>query len=408
MKFASPVFTISIFLSAILFFACSTKKTPFISKDAALWMDAVPPDMSSRVHTLYLIGDAGELDNEKDSSNYVVQGMTSIMDKKDKNSSVVYLGDNVYPAGLADEKDVTLRKEGQQILYAQLHPLKDFQGETYMIPGNHDWNKSKAGGLNAIKRQEAYVESKFGKNNNFHFYPNNGCGDPEVVKINKEVVYIFVDSQWWLQNWDNEKMMNHGCEIKSRGDFLARMEELFLEYKNKEIICMLHHPIKSNGNHGGYFSFQQHLFPLAELGVWLPLPVIGSIYPIYRQTIGDKQDNTNFENQKLTRGLETLAKKWSIDVVFVSGHEHGLEYFENAKIKYIVSGSGSKTNYIQAGGEALYARQARGFARIHFYENFEAWLEFFTIEGYNTEPILEYRVQLRAPMAGAEEDNIPR
>lgn len=354
-------------------------------------------------HTLYLIGDSGEMDDEQARSNYVVDGMVSMMNMNDYNSSVVFLGDNVYPIGLVDQRDSVKRKKGEDILYAQLNPLKNYVGETYMIPGNHDWNKDKKGGLQSVIRQEAFVESEFGKK--IKFYPNMGCGDPEVVKINKEVVYIFIDSQWWLQKWKQEKQINEGCEITSRGDFLARMEELFLKYKNKEIICMLHHPIKSNGNHGGYFSLKQHVFPLAELGVWLPLPIIGSIYPIYRQATGSIQDNTHIRNQNLTKGLESLAQKHRINVVFASGHEHGLEFYESSKIKYIVSGSGSKTSYIQSGGEASYARQARGFARLLFYSDFESWLEFYTLSETQRTPQLEYRVQLRTARAGTAEDD---
>ncbi len=391
-------------LLAILLSSCGTKKHAFLSKHTLGWQSLQLPNDNDKVHSLYLIGDAGKLDNIEDTTNYVISAMASMIDLNDANSSVVYLGDNIYPIGLPTSKEKEERRIGEMILHAQLDPLKKFQGQTYIIPGNHDWNKDKKGGLKAINRQENFVESRFGTQGRVHFYPNMGCGDPEVVKINKEVVYIFIDSQWWLQNWKDEKKINHGCDIKSRGDFLQRMEELFLKYKNKEIICMLHHPIKSNGNHGGYFSLKQHIFPLAELGLWIPLPVIGSLYPIYRQATGSTQDNTNIHNQKLTKGLESLAKKLRINIVFASGHEHGLEYYETAKIKYIVSGSGSKTSYIQAGGEANYARQARGFARINFYKNFESWLEFYTVQGSDSAAILEYRVQLREPRAGTVEE----
>ncbi|MEM9545346.1 MAG: ShlB/FhaC/HecB family hemolysin secretion/activation protein [Bacteroidota bacterium] len=404
MKTRSTTYIMASLLLLASITSCGTKKKAFLSDTAKNWTSTQLPDNNDLVHSLYLIGDAGKMDNKADTSNYVVEAMAKMMDLNDKNTSVVYLGDNIYPIGLVDETNAEERKLGEKIIYAQLNPLKNFKGETYIIPGNHDWNKDKKGGLAAINRQEDFIAEKFGKKNNVHFYPKMGCGDPKVVKLNKEVVFIFIDSQWWLQNWKHEKDINDGCEITSRGDFLQRMEELFIKYKNKEIICFLHHPIKSNGNHGGYFSLKQHLFPLAELGYWVPLPVIGSLYPIYRQATGSTQDNTNILNQKLTRGLENLAKKLRINIVFTSGHEHGLEYYESGDIKYIVSGSGAKAAYIQAGGEAMYAREARGFAKVNFYKNFESWLEFYVVSGYDAEPVLEYRVQLRAQRAGTEED----
>ena len=384
-----------LFLLSVLMSACGTKKHPYLSKEARNWTDLQLPLDNEVVHTLYLIGDAGKMDREIDTSNYVVKGMAEMIDMDDENSSVVYLGDNIYPMGLLAEQNEEERKKGEKIIYAQLHPLSNFEGKTYIIPGNHDWNDDNEGGLESVKRQEEYIESNFGNGGSVHFFPDMGCGDPEVMKINEEIVYIFIDSQWWLQNWKKEGKINEGCEIKSREDFLKKMEQLFVKYKEQEIICMLHHPIKSNGNHGGYFSFKQHIFPLGELGIWLPLPVIGSIYPLYRNVKGSTQDNTNKKNKNLTKGLENMAEKHALNIVFASGHEHGLEYYESSKIKYIVSGSGAKTSYIQKGGEAVYAREARGFARILFYENFESWLEVYTVNGYEEKPRLEFRRILR-------------
>ncbi|MDF1697096.1 MAG: metallophosphoesterase [Saprospiraceae bacterium] len=393
---------IFLFLALSTLVACGTKKHPYFNATSKNWSNKPLPTSSKLVHTLYLIGDSGEMDDRERHTNFVVEAMASMVEMTNSNSSIVFLGDNIYPSGLANKQNTTMREEGIQIIKAQLAPFKDFEGKTYMIPGNHDWNHHKRGGLEAVQRQEDYVEANYGNKGGLFFYPDMGCGDPQVVHLNKEVVYIFIDSQWWMQSWDDEQNINQGCEISSRDDLMIRMKELFMQYKNKEIICMLHHPIKSNGNHGGYFSLKQHIFPLAESGIWLPLPIIGSIYPIYRRVKGNKQDNTNNHNQNLTKGLESLAKDLDIDIVFASGHEHGLEYYESSKIKYIVSGSGSKTSYIQRGGDAVYARQARGYARILFYKNFESWLEFYTIQGFNESPSLEYRVQLRVPETGTE------
>ena len=39
-------------------------------------------------------------------------------------------------------------------------------------------------------------------------FPNNACADPKVIKIHKDLVFVFLDSQWWLQDWSKEKKMN--------------------------------------------------------------------------------------------------------------------------------------------------------------------------------------------------------
>jgi len=76
--------------------------------------------------------------------------------------------------------------------------------------------------------------------------------------------------------------MNRKCDIKSRGDLLKRIEEIFVDHKNDEIVVLLHHPIQSNGNHGGKFNLKQHIFPFTALdkNLWIPLPIIGSINPV--------------------------------------------------------------------------------------------------------------------------------
>jgi len=237
-------------------------------------------------------------------------------------------------------------------------------------------------------------------------YPNDGCGDPKVVKINKDLVFVFVDTQWWLQDWSKEKKMNKGCEIKSRGDFLKRMEEIFLDHKNDEIVVLMHHPIKSNGIHGGNFSINHHLFPMHEKGLWIPLPVIGSLYPIYRQITGRPQDITNSDNQAVVGGINDIAKKLRVNVLFAAGHEHGLQYFNGGKLNYIVSGAGSQSSFTKKGGDAEYARARRGFAKVLFYDEFEIWVEFYTVEEGSKATKLEYRTQVRAPRPGTIQEEI--
>ena len=399
---------ISLFIIFLLSGCGGTLKAPYYGEEALVWMDKNPTPDKKLVHTLFLVGDAGELDVENTEENFVLNAVKTQLASANKASSLVYLGDNIYPRGMPKKDDPT-RSISEKKINAQLKIVEDFKGDTYFIPGNHDWNKAHKGGRKAIKRQEDYLEEYFkGKNHKkAKMYPNNACGDPKVIKINKELVFVFIDSQWWLQKWSEEKKMNHGCEIKSKGDFLHRMEEIFVDHKNREIVVLMHHPIKSNGQHGGKFSWKHHLFPIHELNnLYIPLPIIGSAYPIFRQTTGSVQDITNAHNQELMQGIRSLATSLRINVLFASGHEHCLEYFDDDKLKYIVSGSAAKQTYTRKGGDAEYARDARGFAKVMFYEDFEAWVEFYTVAGMGTEAVLEYKAQVRAPRAGTVEEKI--
>ncbi|MBR8537741.1 hypothetical protein KDU71_19375 [Carboxylicivirga sediminis] len=382
---------------------CSSVKAPYYSAEASNWQSQNQMQSNDAVRTIFLVGDAGQLDDEVNGTNYVLSAVKQHLMRTGSPSDLVFLGDNIYPLGMPS-KDHECRALSELILESQLLLANQVSGTTYFIPGNHDWKKGKKGGLKRIKRQEKFVEAyEPTTDSKVKFYPGGGCGEPKVVKVSKDLVYVFVDSQWWLHNWEEEKKMNKGCDIHTRGDFLVRMEEIFMSYKNDEVIVFMHHPIESNGKHGGYFSFQHHLFPLLELNhqLWVPLPGIGSVYPIYRQTTGSVQDLSHHLYQDFVEGIVRAAKLWDVNVTFVSGHEHNLQYFDDDEIKQVISGSGSKVTYAAAGGEADYASEARGYAKIDFYSNSEAWIEFYTVNGFNVEPVLEYRRQIRAPKAGS-------
>ncbi|MBT8221267.1 MAG: metallophosphoesterase [Bacteroidia bacterium] len=394
-------------ITVLILTACGTVKTPYYGDKALDWQNEQSTSGKSVIHTLYLLGDAGEVDNSATGQNYVLEAASKALELENKESTLVFLGDNIYPAGLPNKEDPS-RKASEQKLNIQLDLAKSFEGNTYFIPGNHDWNKYKPGGRKAIRRQEDYIEAYFPdlEDKKVKMYPSKGCGDPKVVKVSSDLVFVFLDTQWWLQDWDKEKKMNRGCDVKSRGDLLESVEEIFTDHKNDEIVVFMHHPIKSNGLHGGNFNLAHHIFPLHEKNFWFPLPVIGSIYPIFRQLTGSKQDITNVKNQELVYGIEEIAKRVNVNTTFASGHEHGLQFFREGKRNYVISGAGSKHTYTKRGGKAEYARDARGYSRVLFYEDSEAWVEFYTVSGFGKKPVLEYRSMLRAPKPGSIEEEV--
>lgn len=391
-----------LFLTCLVVSSCGTFKQAYYSEDASQWQSSKPDSGKEVIHSLYLVGDTGELDDLNAKTNAVLESLKSNLAKETVETSLVFLGDNIYPYGMPKENSES-RAHAEAVINAQLDCATSHSGTSYFIPGNHDWNKHKPGGRKAIRRQEDYIQSYFDDNGpEVKFYPNSACADPKVIKINKDLVYVFLDTQWWLQDWSNEKKMNHGCEIKSRADLLKHIKEIFVDHKNDEIVVLMHHPIKTDGTHGGNFSIKQHIFPLTEFkdNLWIPLPIIGSIYPAYRKLTGSPQDNTHVRNQELMQGIDAIAKNLRINVIFATGHDHGLQYFEEGKIRYIVSGAGGKIDYVKNGGDAEYARSGRGYVKLNFHEDFEVWAEYYVIDIETQMSTLEFRKQLRTPRAG--------
>src|SRR5690606_31413363 len=106
--------------------------------------------------------------------------------------------------------------------------------------------------------------------------------------------------------------------------------------QNKTILVAIHHPIISNGTHGGQFSLEKQIFPFEKK---IPLPVLGSFINLIRKTSGiSPQDNQNSFYRTLTNRIITLVGDRE-NVVFLSGHDHNLQYIEKNNLKQIVSGS---------------------------------------------------------------------
>lgn len=123
-----------------------------------------PKKNSKVLHSFYLIGDAGnsELYKRDSALSYLSQ---EILNAKE-NSTLIFLGDNVYPKGIPEEgsKGYELAKHR---LNVQTDIGKNFPGKTLFIPGNHDWYS----GLKGLRRQEKLVDDALGKNT---FQPEKG------------------------------------------------------------------------------------------------------------------------------------------------------------------------------------------------------------------------------------------
>src|SRR5690606_27851161 len=251
----------------------------------------VPPDPEITIDAgerrLFLVGDAGE-------DTGIFRANMRLLRERLRSSAipatVIFLGDNAYPRGVPEKEDSALYQEAVHILQAQVDAVADLADDVIFIPGNHDWNKGRAGGLRAIRQQGALIDST-GK---ARLLPALGCPGPEVVELTPDVALFILDSQWWLQDWRTESEMHEGCEIRTRADLIVAFSELLKDYQGQRVIVAMHHPLYSSGAHSGYFTAREHIFPLTTLhslrNFYLPLPILGSIHPLYRGNFGNVQD----------------------------------------------------------------------------------------------------------------------
>ncbi|WP_299225764.1 metallophosphoesterase [uncultured Psychroserpens sp.] len=356
-----PYKIITLIIALFIFNACATYKAQYADEDQKTY--SLPDKEVDRV--FYLIGDAGK--SPKGGMSKALSAFNNHIENKDtKNDYTIFLGDNIYPSGLP-AKDKKERSEAENALNGQILAVENFKGTTLFIPGNHDWY---ANGLKGLKRQEKYIEDALGKNT---FQPENGC-PLESIDVGETIQLIIVDTQWYLENWNDNPTINDECEIKTRERFFEEVEGEIKKAGDKTIIFAMHHPMYTNGVHGGQYAFSKHLFPGQKK---IPVPIFASLVTQIRTQGGVSiQDRYNERYHKLMKRLETLTFD-SNNIVFVSGHEHTLQYIENEGTKQIVSGSGAKESYAALRDNGLFSYGKQGFAELTVYKDGSSWVSFY-------------------------------
>ncbi len=364
--------TISAIFLLLILAGCGTQKL----EHTKLKLDGPAPQPTGNLsYSLYLIGDVGDSPEKSGPNLNNLEGLLQQADPE--NSGVVFLGDNIYPAGL-HKKSSDMREQDEKRIDIQLETVKNFDGEIVFIPGNHDWDRHGKDGWKHVKRQEDYIQDYLDRGN--VFMPNDGCPGPELVKLAPGLVMIVIDTQWWIHRFERPVGEKDGCDVRSTQEFMVAFQDLLKKYRNQNVIVAGHHPLFSNGHHGGHFSMREHLFPLREINdnAYVPLPVLGSIYPWYRKFLGHPQDITHPRYQEMKQQLFAAMNEYD-NVIYVAGHEHNLQYTKQNRVHHIVSGSGSKVTHLKLNNRLDFGARKKGFCEIEYYDNGEIWLEFFTV-----------------------------
>jgi hypothetical protein len=372
-------------VAAARFFALTRAVLCFLA--IIFWSPLFSQSESLIDHTLFLIGDCGEPYVEGDPIAGVFHNQIR---SSGANTTVLFLGDNVYVKGLP-ERGHRLREDGEDALNNQAGWIKGTEAQGIFIPGNHDWAHWGKKGYKYIINQQNFIDSI---HNQVTLLPRNGCPGPVVKQLGDHVTLVIIDTQWLLHRWEKPGAES-GCFSKNNDQFFDNLQQVFNENKGKRIVVAGHHPLITYGEHGGVFRLRAHLFPLTELsmGLYIPLPIIGSLYPLYRKFYGSIQDTPHPKYKKFVRQMEAIMK----DVpgsVYIAGHEHALQHIVKNQNHFIVSGSGSKIEFVKKKKFAKYASHERGFVRMTVKKNSEVILHYFQVDTENPQGKEVYQVQL--------------
>ena len=365
-----------LFFGMLFFFnACTSYKTQIGNKTT---LEVLTIDDNDLVRQIILIGDAG---NAFDTAT---QAVLKAAENKAKASSattdLIFLGDNIYPKGMPKKEHPT-RSQAELTIKNQLHLAQNINGKTIFIPGNHDWYRGKEG----LKRQADFVEEALKDNKSF--FPGKNCG-LDHFSLSDEIEIVIVDSKWFLQDWTKFVGLNDNCDIKTRADFFEEFKSLINKNQNKIVLVAMHHPLISNGPHGGKLSARQQLFPYRNV----PLPILGSLVNFVRIKGGASPEDLHHKKyQDLIDRMMTILKDYP-NAIVVSGHEHNLQWIHEDGIQQIVSGSGSKIAPARVNQNQAFSASKRGFALLQINKKNEVLLSFFGHENQFESPLFSQKI----------------
>lgn len=328
---------------------------------------------------VFLVGDAGNADEP--AAQQTLNFVKSKLDSAGKKAVLIFTGDNIYPLGMPPEghKDYEISKVK---LENQLKLAENFEGKFFITPGNHDWYH----GLEGLSAQEKFVNDYLKTKK--AFLPRKGCPIDEV-DLNEKTKMIVVDSEWYITDWNKHYGINKECDIKTREDFLTELDDRILKNQDKTILLLIHHPLMTNGVHGGFDSFKTHIFPFNGK---IPLPIVGTLLTGLQKSSGVvPADLNNSYYAKLTDRIKNMIQK-NKNIIVVSGHDHNLQYIEQGNIKQIISGAGSKVNPATVKNENDFSYGGNGYAVLNIYGGGKSDVEFYSTKDNHQQKIASIKV----------------
>ncbi len=364
-------------------------------------------DSSRVLTTVFLVGDAGAAASRKDR---VFVELRRQAKAARRGSSIVFLGDNVYPRGVPDRTADTARfKEARFRLLIQAEMADSTGLRTIFVPGNHDWARHGEDGWASVQRADLLLrEHASEKHVKVEQLPSLGCPGPATTDLARGVRLVAIDTQWWLHRGSRPGRASDSarkalprpdaeCAVTTEKGILDSLTRLFHTTGDRLDIMVGHHPLATYSEHGGRFPWLQYLFPAVPTPIaswaWLP---IGWIYPLGRRLVADRQDVVSKFNRAMRLALEgTFAADRPF--LYASGHDHGLQVLRGGLNRYyLVSGSGIEDhqNAVGRSRATMFAMARPGFMRLDVFNRDSVRLGVTVITKQNT-AVESYRVWLK-------------
>jgi len=309
------------------------------------------------IHSVYITSNTGLRSNE---SNQKILSQIVEASQKEDSTSLVIVGNLVPKEGYPnkdngrDETEADLRKN-------LLNQIKDFKGNIVFTPGYNEWQKDAPDNLDDL---ESFLQD----NSRGEFWPNDGC-PMKSESLSDEVQLIVVDSQWYIENWDDHPYINNKCSIKTRTQFREEFNDELEKSQRKTVLVAVHHPIMTQTKIG----------------------VVEKMLGLSDQT------RRNPQLKELMGTLEALARQYN-DVIFLSGNDKNLQYVQDDAVEQIIAGV--TENPVEAKPEkdhGDFAAYDLGYAKLNINKNGSSNVELYKVSSTGAEKIFNKQISRERP-----------
>jgi hypothetical protein len=299
------------------------------------------PEPAEIETSLFLIGDAGEQDPREIGAP--LDSLTALASVSPERNVIFFLGDNVYPEGIPEERNAAYADARRRLQEQVLAVPRGVRA--VFVPGNHDWSYGKPFGLYSVRLQEQMIRS-LAAGRDVRMLPSNGCPGPVAFDAGR-VRVIAMDTQWWLHEYI-VKDSSTRCPTQIGAVTAALREQIRVwhDVPDRVVVVAGHHPMMTGGEHGAY------------CGVAGP----------FRRVANRSQDILSTMNRTLR---DSLVSAFSAHppIAYAAGHDHNLQVLRGPPaVRYLLvsgAGSSSKASCAVRLRESYYTAQHRsGFMRL--------------------------------------------
>ncbi|MBT8295069.1 MAG: metallophosphatase, partial [Gramella sp.] len=315
-------------------------------------------ESKEKVHSVYITSNTALRSNQ--SNDLILSEIVKASQKEQDPATLLLIG-NIVPKNGYPDKDNGRENVEKDLSENLLARINGFKGNIVFTPGYHEWQADAPDNIDDL---ESFLQD----NSRGKFWPNDGC-PIESESLGDGVQLILIDSQWYVENWDDHPYINNKCEIKTRAQFREEFNDELEDNQKKTVLVAVHHPVMTN----------------TRLSFWEKMVGAGN------------QTRRSPQLGELMGILETIARQYN-DVIFLSGQDKNLQFIHDDKIEQVIAGITEKASKAKPDeDEGNFAGYEMGYAKLNINRNGSSNIEMHKVLPSGTEKIFSKEISRERP-----------